>query len=304
MSHQHLRRRSTTKREEPASAGEALPAVPPGMSPASLLALQRSAGNRAVGELLRQAKAGPTPESAPSRLVQRTPDENLQILQGVPAAAADASYTSEGNKGTSIKAMAEGDFIVNGKKGTWHHVYPRNLLKYHLENISKYLAHTKGNEGQMTSTARSHSAMVNMAGGFSMSDSGQLRKPAHYYWKNGNGYVGVRSDNRTDDPGELVEHEKPASMGGDKYSLPRIWGKEIERLSTQIGKLNSLSDTSELASIDANIDKMATNIMTMSWQLDGTTPYRSVDVREGKDWKRTSATHAWGVDEKNYELVK
>jgi hypothetical protein len=224
-------------------------------------------------------------------------------LQGVPAAAADGSYTSEGNKGSDIKTWAEGDFIVNGKNGTWHHIYPRNLLKVHLENISKYLAHTKGKEGQMTSTANSHAEIVTMAATFSMSDSGQLTKPARYYWKNGNGYVGVRSDNRTDDPGELVEHAKPASMSPDKYSLPRSWGKEIERLSTQIGRLNTLADTSELASIDANCSKMATNIMSMSWQLEGT-PYRSVDSREGKDWRRTSGTHAWGADEKNYELVK
>jgi hypothetical protein len=258
----------------------------PGLSPASVLALQRSAGNQSVG-----------------RLLQRTADENLQILQGVPTAAADGSHTTEGSKGSDIKTWAEGDFIVNGKSGTWHHIYPRNLLKTHLENISRYLVHTKGKEGQMTSTTGSHTAIVTMAGSFSMSDAGALTKPAHYYWKNGNGYVGVRSDNRTDDPGNLVEHEKPASMGSDKYNLPRNWGKEIERLSMQIGRLNSLADTSELATTDSNLTKMATNIMTMSWQLDGT-PYRSVDSREGKDWRRTSTTHAWGDDRKNYELVK
>jgi hypothetical protein len=299
VSYEHLRRRSTAsdeEREVPAPR----PGVAPGLSPATVLALQRSAGNGAVSRLLRQAK---TDRALHRGMVQRTADENLQILQGVPAAAADGSYSTEGSKGSDIKTWAEGDFIVTGKGGTWHHIYPRNLLKSHLENISRYLVHTKGKEGQMTSTTGSHSAMVTMAGSFSMSSSGQLTKPAHYYWKNGNGYVGVRSDNRTDDPGSLVEHAKPASMGADKYSLPRSWGKEIERLSTQIGKLSSLSATSELASIDTNITKMATNVMNMSWQLDGT-PYRSVDSREGKDWTRTSLTHAWGDDRKNYELVK
>jgi hypothetical protein len=302
VSHQHLRRRSPSKIEEQASAA-ARPAISPGLSPESLLALQRSAGNGAVGRLLRQATPGRAPQPVTSRLLQRTPDENLQVLQGIPGAAADGSYSTEGSKGSDIKTWAEGDFIVTGKSGTWHHIYPRNLLKTHLENISKYLVHTKGKEGQMTSTTGSHSAMVTMAGSFSMTDSGQLAKPARYYWKNGNGYVGVRSDNRSDDPGSLVEHEKPASMSQDKYDLPRTWGKEIERLSNQIGRLNSLSTTNELESVDNNLYKMATNVMSMSWQLEGT-PYRSVDSREGKDWKRTSTAHAWGDDEKNYELVK
>jgi hypothetical protein len=302
VTREQLRRRSAREGEEQASEA-ARPAVPQGLSAASVLALQRSAGNHAVGQLLRQARAARAPEAAAGRVLQRTPDENLEVLQGVPTAAADGSYSTEGSKGSDIKTWAEGDFIVTGKSGTWHHIYPRNLLKSHLENISKYLVHTKGKEARLTVTSGSHAAMVNMAGSFSMSDSGQLSKPAHYYWKNGNGYVGVRSDNRTDDPGSLVEHAKPASMSADKYNLPRSWGKEIERLSTQVGRLNSLSSTDELATVDTNLTKMATNIMTMSWQLD-LTPYRSVDSREGKDWRRTSQTHAWGDDRKNYELVK
>jgi hypothetical protein len=212
-------------------------------------------------------------------------------------------FGPEGSKGSDIKAWAEGDFIVTGKTGTWHHIYPRNELKKNIQNISKYLAYTKGKEGQMTSTSISHAALVLMAGSFSMDDSGVLSKPAHYYWKNGNGYVGVRSDNRTDDPGSLVEHEKPASMSPTKYSLPRDWGKELARLSDELEKLGSLSGTGQLASIDANLNKLASNIMTMSWKLDET-PYRSVDSVEGKDWKRGNATHAWGADVKNYELVK
>jgi hypothetical protein len=302
VSYEQLRRRSTAKDEEEELAAPR-PAVAPGLSPERVLALQRSAGNAAVARLLRDAKPGQVTQSAEGRMVQRTPDENLQILKGVPAAAADGSYSTEGSKGNDIKTWAEGDFIVNGKTGTWHHIYPRNLLKSHLENISRYLVHTHGHEAEMTSTARSHSAMLLMAGSFSMSVTGQLSRPAHYYWKNGNGYVGVRSDNRTDDPGSLVEHAKPASMSSDKYNLPRAWGKEIEKLSTEIGKLSRLSATSELDAVDANITKMATNVATMSRQLDGS-PYRSVDSVEGKDWKRTSSTHPWGDDRKNYELVK
>jgi hypothetical protein len=92
-------------------------------------------------------------------------------------------------------------------------------------------------------------------------------------------------------------------MSSDKYNLPRTWGKEIEKLSTEIGKLGGLSETGELDAVDANLTKLADNVASMSRQLDGT-PYRSVDSREGKDWRRTSMTHAWGDDRKNYELVK
>jgi hypothetical protein len=264
-----------------------------------VLALQHTYGNRAVQRLIQRMQP-PGIRPAGAGIIQRTPQENLQILQSVPTTAADASYTSEGNKDDTIKAVAEEPFIT-GTTGTWHHIFPRNLLKTHLENISKYFVATKGKEAQLSETSKSHQAMLVMAASFSMSDSGRLTKPAQYYWKHGNGYLGVRSDYRTDDPGNLVEHKKPASMGSERYNKPRIWGKELEKLSTELGNLSAVSDEGELSGVDAAILKLANNITTYSWELDGD-PYRTVE-KEGKDWKRTRTTIAWGQANKNYQLA-
>jgi len=235
-----------------------------------------------------------------SSVIQRTAQENLQILQSVPTAAADASYSTEGSKDDTIRTMAEEPFIT-GTTGTWHHIFPRNLLKTHLENISKYFVATNGKKAQMSETGTSHKAMLVMAASFSMNENGKLTKPAHYYWKHGNGYLGVRSDYRTDDPGSLVEHKKPASMGSDRYNKPRSWGKELEKLSVDLGKLSELNNEEELSGVDSAISKLAANIATFSQELDGDA-YRTVG-KEDKDWQRASKTIAWGQASKNYKLV-
>ena len=155
----------------------------------------------------------PVLQAAASGVIQLDAAQNLQILKSVPAAQADGSYTAEGNKDNVIKECAGDKFIIPNTPGTWHHIYPRNRLKTNLENISKYFVATNGNEVQMTETKdSSHKQMLNMAQSFSMNSAGRLTKSSHYYWKHGNGFVGIRSDYRSDDPGSLVEHEKPAGM--------------------------------------------------------------------------------------------
>lgn len=263
---------------------------------ADVMGARALAGGEPTGPLSLPAVCAPA-------VCQRTAEQNLALLKGVPATAAHASYTSEGSKGQNIKTMADGDFVVTGIGGTWHHIYPRNLLKTNLENISKYLVATNGRAADMTSTTTSHQAIVAMASTFSMDETGKLKAPARYYWKDGNGFVGVRSDYRADDPGSNVEHAKPKSMGAKVYQAPRDWGKEIEKLSTVLGELGALDNVGKLGSVDGNMAKLANNVTSLSLTLDDTFPYRSLDAPEGVDWKRKDTSIAWGNAAKNYVLV-
>lgn len=262
---------------------------------ADVMGARALAGGEPTGPLSLPAVCAPA-------VCQRTAEQNLAILKGVPATAADPSYTSEGSKGRNIRTMAEEGFVVTNASCTWHHIYPRNLLKKNLENISKYLVATNGRAGEMTSTASSHSALVLMASTFSMNAAGVLATPPRYYWKDGNGFIGVRSDYRADDPGDHVEHAKPKSMSKQLYQAPRDWGKEIEKLSTALGGLDGLTDVNKLSQVDGNLAKLASNVTALSFKLDDTFPYRSVET-EGVDWKRKDTSIAWGNAAKNYVLV-
>ncbi len=246
-----------------------------------------------------QAKLG---ASYPKQfVVQRTDQQNVDLLRSVPFKNPDPSYASEGSKGNNIKLTAEENFVT-GEKGTWHHIYPRNKLKEHVANISRYLVATDGHEGEITETA-SHQAMQLVGTTISMNLQGRLAKPPHYYWKDGNGFLGIRSDRRTDDPGSNVEHEKPKTMNSSKYQLARDWGKELEKLSDTIGGLATIDSIEKMKSVSAKIKKEATNVATLGMQLDNYWPYRTNEA-EGVDWKRTNTAVGWGEQQKNYETVK
>lgn len=276
------------------------------LKPANILSLQRTIGNRAVSRLISSHKlyhssSKPLPATLPA--VQRTPQQNAQILANVPATAPNPNYEHEGSKGDSIKNATE-DFIT-GDSGTWHHIYPRNLLGRHIRSISKYFVATNGNEAQLTTTANSsHKDMLTLASSLPIDKTGSLAKPARYYWKTGNGFAGVRSDYRTDDPGSLVEHGKPPQMSKDKYQLPRDWGKELEKLSNTLEGLAGTT-AENLPTVDASISKLAQNIITFSQKLDDADPHRTVSAVEGKDWERKdkAGDKAWGAKIKNYKMV-
>jgi hypothetical protein len=275
-----------------------------GLGATGLLRLQRLAGNRAVVDLVGSSPTGLTVQrekTGGAASVEHYENQKLATLKAVPTAVPDPSYTSEGSKGDIIKAVAEEPFIVTGVGGTWHHIYPRNLLKSNLANISRYFVAVTPQVRSGTFGGLSYHSMETMASSFSMDADGKLTRPGNYYWKPGNGFLGVRSDYRADDPGQLVEHAKPPSMGADRYAKPRQWGKELERLSVALGALGTATD---LATTESNLAKMADNITAGSQELD-VEAYRSVDV-EGKDWQRAerSPTKPWGAAVKNYKLLK
>jgi len=251
--------------------------------------VQRTAGNQAVLALVGRAGVQ----------VQRTPADNLALLQTVPTVAPHATATIEGSKGDDIRTVAEEHFVT-GEKGTWHHIYPRNLLGAHVQNISRYFVATNTHTARITDSGTSHALMEQVASSISMAADGSKKRHAHYFWKKGNGYLGILSDRRTDDPGSLVEHAKPKSMGDAAYQLPRKWGKSLEQLSNTLGGLAGQTD---LAAADARIAKEAGIAASLGLELDAPWPYRSVDI-EGKDWVRQNPAHQWGAQVKNYKLVK
>ena len=268
--------------------------------------VQRKPFVRANGDVRQSPEsagaAGGESGDEPQLVVQRTAEQNLDLLKSVIFRNPDPSYATEGSKGSNIKAVAE-DHFVTGETGTWHHIYPRNLLKRNLANISRYFVATNGHDSEITETGASHAAMKLAGSSISMDSAGVLTRPAHYYWKDGNGFLGIRSDRRADDPGSLVEHEKPPSMGSGRYELPRSWGREIERLSDTLGDLISLTSVDDLAYTDSKIAKEAENVARAGAQLDMLWPYRTVDI-EGKDWARRDTAQPWGARAKNYVMVK
>lgn len=272
-----------------------------------LLGLQRSVGNRAVCDVLSSA---PTPGGG-DRWLQRAKtggetasiekyyEAKLATLKTVPSTQPDPTAATEGSKGQAITSILTDDFVVTGQQGTWHHIYPRNLLKQHLANISGFFVAVSpaAKEGSFGGTA--YNAMTTMGSSFSMDKEGKLNKPANYYWKPGNGFLGVRSDYRADDPGQLVEHEKPKSMGKPRYQKPRDWGKGLERLSNYLGDLGEAKD---LSAAESEIARLAGIVTGLSQDLDGPA-YRSSDV-ENVDWQRVDDNVNWGQASKNYRLVK
>jgi hypothetical protein len=265
--------------------------------------LQRLVGNRAVVGLLGavatvQRDGGDGAAGGAGGGAAAPVDPKLALLRSVPGAAPDPSHLSEGNKGKLIKAVAEEPFVT-AETGTWHHVYPRNLLGRHLANISRYFKAVDPQVQAGSYGGATYNSMVTMAASFSMDEKGKLDQPANYYWKPGNGFLGIRSDRRADDPGSLVEHAKPKSMSPARYQRPRDWGKGLEKLSTVLGDLGK-ADSADTA--EGQVQNLADFVTQLSWKLDED-PYRSVEV-EGKDWERVNQTTAWGAQAKNYRLTK
>lgn len=151
------------------------------------------------------------------------------------------SYGELDNKGyanvENVGGAPAGAPQYEKQPGTFHHIYPKSLLKRFVNKIDRLYSYFYLEKGELKKTSgltkenrASLKALASLRGACI-----QTGLATGFYWRTGTGFYGYKPERRCDDPHDQPERVKPKGMDGGVFALARDERPaRLELLSTAI----------------------------------------------------------------------